>query len=204
MNEDTSTPPVHRHLRISAPEPWVRRFAPLVRAGGDVLDLACGNGRHGRLFVERGHTVTFIDRDTTAVEDLAGGARSEVIEFDLEQYRPWPLPERRFAAVVTVNYLWRPLLPHLIEALEDGGILIYDTFARGNERFSSPRNPDHLLTAGELLDVARGALFVVAYEHGRVDRAECPGVKQRICAVKAGPDPDRYDGEPAPLAVDPA
>ncbi len=194
---------LQRHLRFKEAEPWVKRFAPLVRGDGSVLDLACGNGRHGRLFLDRGHSVTFLDRDTSAVVELVGHPRAEIVTFDLEQNEPWPLSDRRFAAVIVVNYLWRLLFPDLIQALATDGVLLYDTFARGNERFASPRNPEHLLRAGELLNMARGALTVIAYEHGRVDRAECPGVKQRICAVKARSDPTRDDGEPAPVSVEP-
>jgi len=157
--------------------PWVSRFAPLV-PDGPVLDVACGGGRHARLFLERGHKVTAMDRDLGATH--APGA--ELIQADLEDGSPWPLPGRLFAGVVVTNYLWRPLLPRLVEALAPGGVLIYETFAQGNERFGSPRNPDFLLARGELLRVAEG-LCVVAYEDGIEDEAR---VVQRICAVNGG------------------
>lgn len=202
METTSSGRPNKHHLQIAGVEPWVARFAPLVRAGGDVLDLACGNGRHGRLFLSDERSVVFLDRDTEGVVDLMADPRAEVMEVDLEAGRPWPLPERRFAAVVAVNYLYRPLFPWLIQALEDGGVLIYDTFARGNERHGRPRNPDHLLRAGELLDMARGALHVVAFEQGVVQEARCPGVKQRLCAIRH-PAARPADGEPEPLPVAP-
>ncbi|MCR6632961.1 MAG: class I SAM-dependent methyltransferase [Magnetospirillum sp.] len=164
---------VHAGLAAS---PWVVRFAPLARPGGAVLDVACGGGRHSRLFLARGHAVTGLDRDVT--QTRADGA--ELIAADLEDGSPWPLPGRRFDAVVVTNYLWRPLFPVLTEALAEGGVLITETFAAGNERFGRPRNPDHLLARGELLRLAAG-LSVVAYEDGIVeDRA----VVQRLCAVK--------------------
>lgn len=204
MQSGTPAPLAEKHhLGIRGAEPWVERFAPLVRAGGDVLDLACGNGRHGRLFLGPGRLVVFVDRDTEGVTDLAGDPRAEVLEHDLEIGRPWPLPDRRFAAVIVVNYLFRPLFPYLIQALEPDGVLLYDTFARGNERLGRPRNPDHLLRAGELLDMARGALHVVAFEQGTVERAGCPGVKQRLFAVRPAPS-RRDDGEPHPVLVPPA
>lgn len=184
-------PPKTGHLANTEPSAWVRRFAPLVRAGGSVLDLACGNGRHGRLFLDAGHPVTLVDRDATPVADLS--ARAEVIEADLEDGRPWPLEGRVFAAVVGVNYLYRPLFGDLLAALAPDGVLIYETFARGNEAYSRPRNPAHLLEEGELLHLAGNALRIVAYEHGLVQRAQCPGVVQRICAVRG------RGGEPQPL-----
>lgn len=169
-----------------AASPWVVRFAPLVAAGGRVLDLACGGGRHGRLFLDRGHPVTLLDKDASGVADLAGCA--EIVQADLEDGSPWPLPGRLFAAVVVTNYLHRPLLPDIMASLADGGVLIYETFAQGNERYGRPRNPDHLLAPGELLAACAG-LQVAAYEYGLLPR---PAVVQRICA--------RRGGEPAPLA----
>jgi SAM-dependent methyltransferase len=168
----------------AAPSAWVARFAALIAPGGACLDLACGGGRHTRLLAARGHAVTAVDRDAEAIAALRGLAGVEAVVADLEA-GPWPLPGRRFAAVVVANYLYRPLFPAILNALEDGGVLIYETFAVGNERFGRPRNPDFLLRPGELLDVVRGRLTVVAYEHGLIDR---PAVVQRICAVNgAGP-----------------
>ncbi len=187
---------VSRHLRMSAPGAWMVRFQPLIRPGGSVLDLAAGGGRHTRFFLDAGHEVTALDR---AVEPLAPFAgRAEVIEADLEDGSPWPLAGRTFDAVVVVNYLWRPLFPMLLDALAPAGVLIYETFARGNEAYSRPRNPDHLLRAGELLDLAQGRLQIVAYEHGIVEGDECPGVKQRISAVNDLGASTRDDGEPSP------
>jgi hypothetical protein len=145
-----------------------------------------------------------IDRDISAVAPaMAAEERAETLEFDLEAGDAWPFPGRRFAAIVVVNYLFRPLLPILVESLEENGVFLYDTFARGNERFNRPRNPEHLLRAGELLEVVRGKLVVVAYELGIAEDAACPGVKQRICAIKAVPSPGRSDGEPEPCPLHP-
>ncbi len=170
------------HRAVSGPSPWVERFAPLVPAGGTVLDLACGGGRHSRLFSDRGHPVLALDIDTSAVAEFAGAGRVEVIEADLES-DGWPFGARRFAGIVVVNYLWRPLLPRLAAALDGGGTLIYETFAVGNERYGRPRNPDHLLQPGELLQAFAEPLCVVAYEHGVVDKPR-PAVLQRIVAVR--------------------
>ena len=197
-----------RHLRISEPSPWVVRFAPLIRSGGDVLDLACGGGRHGRYLLSHGHKVSLLDRDTSAVADLRGQTDAQVIEADLEQgdeifSGSSPLSGRRFDAIVVVNYLYRPLLGDMLGALKDGGVLIYETFARGNERFTRPRNPDHLLKSGELIETVAGKMQVVAYEHGIIEKGPIPGVIQRICAVGFNGPSQRDDGEPEPRNVEP-
>ncbi|WP_372398018.1 methyltransferase domain-containing protein [Azospirillum sp. HJ39] len=176
---------------LSPPSPWVERFAPLVRAGGGVLDLACGGGRHLRLFRSRGHPVTGIDRDLGGVADLEGSAGVALLEADLEEGGPLDsLPGGGgFAGIVVTNYLHRPLFPAILAALEPGGLLIYETFADGNARFGRPSSPDFLLRPGELLEAVRGTLQVVAFEQGEVAVPK-PAVVQRLCAV-AGQEPLR-------------
>jgi len=159
------------------PSTWVRRFAPLIPQGGRVLDLACGGGRHARLFLDLGHPVTALDRDIGPAATAATGA--ERIEADLEDGSPWPLAERRFAGIIITNYLWRPLFPAILGALEPGGVLLYETFALGNEAYGRPRNPHHLLERGELLRLCVG-LQIVAFEDG-IERGR--KVVQRIAAL---------------------
>ena len=161
--------------------PWITRFCGLVPAGGTVLDLACGAGRHVRLFLARGHPVLALDRDTTRLADLAGTPGLEVLQADLER-APWPLGGRRFAGVVVTNYLHRPILPVIVAAVAPGGALLYETFAAGNERFGRPSNPDFLLRPGELLEAVRGRLTVAAYENLEVE-APRRAVVQRIAAI---------------------
>ena len=168
------------HPCMAHPSPWVARFAPLIRPGGSVLDLACGGGRHARMLLERGFAVTALDRDTDPVADLSH--RAEVLAADLEDGSPWPLAGRRFDGVVVTNYLHRPLFPLLIDLLADGGVLIYETFMRGNEAYARPRNPDHLLRPGELLEHL-APLQVVAFEQGYQETPR-PSVAQRAAAVK--------------------
>lgn len=163
------------------PSPWVVRHLSLVPAEGDVLDVAAGAGRHTRLFLDRGHPVVAVDRDTAKLADLAGHPLATILTADLEG-GTWPFGGRRFAGIVVTNYLHRPLLPTLVGALAPGGALIYETFAMGNERFGKPSNPDFLLKPGELLEAVRGRLRVVAYEDIQVDSPK-PAMVQRIAAV---------------------
>ena len=161
---------------------WVRRFADRIPAGGPVLDLAAGSGRHTRLLVGWGHSVTAVDRDVTGLADLQVHPAVTILAADLEHDRPWPLGNRRFAGVVVTNYLHRPLLPAIVAAVAPGGCLIYETFAAGNERFGKPSNPDFLLRPGELLEIVRGRFTVLAYEDLEVSEPRA-AVVQRIAAV---------------------
>ena len=190
-----------KHLRITEPSPWVARFAPLVPNDAWVLDLAAGSGRHGRHLMRQGCGAVFIDRNTDALEDLVDVPNTIVVKADLEDgsnpFGPGgPLEAMTFEAVIVVNYLFRPLMACLINAITPGGVLIYETFSRGNEEYARPRNPDHLLRSGELLNLVDGRLQVVAYEHGRLDITDIPGIKQRLCAVKDIERSTRDDGEP--------
>jgi SAM-dependent methyltransferase len=168
------------------PSPWVVRWAPLIAPRGSVLDLACGSGRHLRWLAGQGFRVTGVDRNASALASLQAIGRTMVA--DLEN-GPWPLAGERFDAVVVTNYLWRPLWPMLQSSLADGGVLICETFARGNEAFGKPSNPDFLLRAGELLEACRG-LHVVAYEDGVLDAP--PRRVQRIAAVNARTEGARH------------
>ena len=169
------------HHTSRDPEPTIVRWAHAVPPIGDVLDVAAGSGRHARLFAERGHPVLAVDRDVAALR-AEPHARITVLEADLEN-APWPLPGRTFAGVVVVNYLWRPLLPALLAAVAPRGVLLYETFAVGHERFGRPRNPDFLLQPGELLDVVRGQLEVLEYANGEVGTPP-RAMRQRLLAVR--------------------
>lgn len=159
-----------------APSPWVVRWAPLIERG-PVLDVASGAGRHARLFAARGLDVVAVDREAQAPAE-----RIRFVKADLEDGGPWPFAGQRFAGIVVTNYLYRPLMDLLRESLDEGGVLIYETFMAGNERYGKPSNPDFLLRPGELLE-AFGALAVAAFEQGTLERPKM-AVVQRICAVR--------------------
>jgi SAM-dependent methyltransferase len=164
--------------------PWVRRFAGIAPAG-QVLDLACGAGRHARLFAALGHPVLALDRDPQALA-AAAGPGIETMLHDLEAPgAAWPFGPGRFAAIVVTNYLYRPQLRQLAASLAPDGVLIYETFALGNAAFGKPSNPDFLLRPGELLQLAESAgLRVIAFEDGYAGQPK-PAMVQRLCA--AGP-----------------
>ena len=173
------------HVDAETPSAWVQRWSHLVAPGGWVLDVACGQGRHARWFHQRNHPVALVDRSRAAVESIAIPALAcDAVVADIEN-GPWPFAGRQFDAVVVTNYLWRPLMPTLLANLAPGGILIYETFAQGNETVGKPSRPDFLLRPGELLDTCR-ALRIVAFEDGFLDApdAKAPRFVQRIAAVR--------------------
>lgn len=185
----TSDPALRRKpAGTTPPSPWIRRWMPLAPPGGRVLDVACGWGRHLRWFLDAGFAGTAVDRDVSAVEDLAD--RAEILAYDLEDGSPWPFTGRTFDVVVVTNYLFRPLFPALEQSVAPGGVLLYETFMRGNEAYGRPRNPDHLLAPGELLHAFPG-LQTVAFEQGTIETCGT-GVVQRIVCVRRE--------EPAPLS----
>ena len=181
---------------LEEPSVWVQRWSHLVRPGGTVLDIACGRGRHLRWFAQRGHPVTGVDRSQEALSGL--NDLGEMVLADIEE-GPWPLIDharpRQFDAVVVTNYLWRALMPTIQASLAPGGVLIYETFASGNETVGKPSRPDFLLRPGELLTAFAG-LRVIAYEDGFLSGPE--RFVQRLVAIQptgllqADPLPARY------------
>lgn len=170
------------HPDLERPSRWVERFATLLPSRSHVLDLACGGGRHSRLFAARGAVVIAVDRDAQAIERLREQPTVTAVCADLEN-GPWPFPATRFDAIVVTNYLHRPLFPVLCDSLLPGGLLVYETFMLGNERFGKPSNPDFLLRPGELLVHCAG-LSVLAFEQGEIDDVK-PAMIQRICAIRS-------------------
>ncbi len=161
-----------------APSDWVRRWSTLAPPGSTALDVACGAGRHLRWMHQHGHPTVGVDRSADAVAACA--AWGEIHCADIED-GPWPFAGRQFGAVIVTNYLWRPLLPLLVDSVAPGGVLIYETFASGNETVGRPARADFLLQPGELL-AACATLRTVAYEDGFVDAPA--RFVQRIAAVR--------------------
>ena len=186
-HESKGPGPVVSHSNMSEPSSWVARFSTEIRTEGSVADIACGGGRHSRFLLSRGFKVTALDKNIQGVADLADSI--EITQADLEDGSPFPLKGRIFDAVVVTNYLHRPLFPDIIGLLEEGGLLIYETFALGNERFGKPSNPDFLLKPGELLDLLRPDFRILAYEDLILDDPK-PAAVQRIAAIKTLEAPD--------------
>ena len=184
------------HYANDRPSAWVVRFASLIPQG-EVLDLACGGGRHARLLAAPSRPVLAVDHDADALAKIAEPNVS-TLQYDLEKdsghMDSWPFGANRFAGIVVVNYLHRPLLPGILASLAPNGVLIYETFAHGNERFGKPSNPAFLLAPGQLLEAVRacstGTMRVIAFEDGYTDQPK-PAMVQRICAIK-------LDGEVVP------
>lgn len=172
---------------------WVQRWGRLVKPGGHVLDVACGQGRHMKWFAEHGHATLGIDRSEEAL--ASAKLFGETVHADIEG-GPWPLQSgdsvRQFDAVVVTNYLWRPLLPVILQSLSPGGLLIYETFSQGNGAFGKPSNPDFLLAPGELLSIT-STMRIIAFEEGFLDHP--PRLVQRIVAAQ-GPASEELSSMP--------
>ena len=192
---NAAKPPAHSHNEKEASS-WVKRWSHLVKPGGCVLDVACGHGRHALWFHQLNHPVVVVDRSQDAVDGIAIAALAcKKIVADIEN-RPWPLAGQQFDAVVVTNYLWRPLIPALLASLAPGGVLMYETFAIGNETLGKPSNPQFLLRPGELLEVCQN-LRIVGFEDGFLSSTDNVPARfvQRIAAVNmpaATPEPVRY------------
>lgn len=188
-------------LPFAPPSPWIARFAPLLRPGACMLDVACGGGRHLRHFRDRGLLVTGVDIDLRGVADLTGQEGVTLMQADLEGPDGWPPALSGFDGIVVTNYLHRPLLSAMVAALKPGGLLLYETFANGNQRHGRPSSPAFLLREGELLRLAmEQGLQVIAFEQGEVSSPKA-AIVQRLAARRSiGSAPD-LDGDPEPVPL---
>ena len=180
-----TAPDTHDAHASDAPSAWIVRFAALIPAGARVLDLASGGGRHARFFAARDARVLAVDRDASLLDSLRGTANVATREMDLEGAR-WPLVGERFDAIAVTNYLHRPRFDELLDTLADDGVLLYETFAAGNEAHGRPSNPAFLLQPNELAERVRDRLVVVAFEQGRIVEGARTAVVQRLAAVGRG------------------
>ena len=167
---------------IGAPSDWVVKYTPLITSGGRVLDLACGYGRHAIWLAAQGFQVDAVDCNTQALAGMHGITNINVIVADIERGE-WPAAEQKYDAIIVSRYLYRPILSMLAEMLNINGVLIYETFMVGNERYGKPSNPDYLLLPDELHILYAPLLKIHAFEQGEV-KGTSPAVMQRIFAVK--------------------
>lgn len=180
-----SNPKTDPHGKDMAPSPWFLRFLPSIKAPGNILDLAAGGGRYGRWALDQGHQVVLLDRDTSNLDDLRNHPTARVMTHDLENGAPWPFKPATFDGVMVSNYLHRPLFDDLAACLASNGLLIYETFAKGNEQFGKPSNPAFLLHQDELLTFRDRGLQVIAFEQGIETMTDGPRARQRLAAIKS-------------------
>lgn len=164
------------------PSKWVKKYSSLFPHPGPILDVASGGGRHTRYLLRKGYSVIAIDKNVLPLQNLKTPLLSPV-RVDLEAQAPWPFKPDSFGGVVVTNYLHRPIFQNIIDSLAKDGLLIYETFARGNEKFGKPSNPNYLLKPGELIRLTLNELHILSYEDITTDQPK-PARLQRICARK--------------------
>jgi len=164
------------------PSVWVVTNSRYLVPNAKVLDLACGNGRHTKFLIEQGFDVTSVDINQNALNEVAKISKSRVLSADLENGE-WPFAERSFDGIVVTNYLHRPQLELITNTLTDRGLLIYETFMIGNERYGKPSNPAFLLRPNELNNIFAHSMLILKSEQGHI-RFPKEATVQRVCAVK--------------------
>jgi SAM-dependent methyltransferase len=180
------TPTSSTHHGLEPPSAWVKRWAHLLPLSENVvdhesvqvLDLACGHGRHMQFLAGLGHKVLGVDRNAEALKTASQWG--ETLQADIEN-AAWPLEGRSFKGVVVTNYLWRDLFPQILNSVAEGGVLIYETFSQGNQAYGKPSRPEFLLQPGELLQLCT-SLRIVAFEEGFIPSPD--RLIQRLVAMR--------------------
>ena len=145
--------------RESGPDELLKQYSHLFTddlKDYPVLDLACGDGHNGIFLASKGFSVVLADRSEEALRQArlnaqAAGVAVQLRQVDLEQTCVNLLEGLTFSAVLVFRYLHRPLIPYIKKCLKPGGVLMYETFTVEQADFGKPKNPAHLLNAGELL-----------------------------------------------------
>ena len=162
---------------------WVAENQKFIKRNGLILDLACGSGRNGKFLLEKGFNVVFLDRDISLLGWVPKASRSQVVKHDLENGTRWCFLPCSFDAVVVTNYLYRPIFADLLSIIEEGGVLIYETFSKGNEIYGRPKNPNYLLQPEELIDIVRPSMRIISFKEGYSDEGR-KSITQKIVAIK--------------------
>jgi 2-polyprenyl-3-methyl-5-hydroxy-6-metoxy-1,4-benzoquinol methylase len=143
---------------VGAPSAWLTGNADLLRRGARILDVACGRGRHALWLAGEGFDVHAIDRNADAIAALTATASRLDLHLscavvDLETEPPPGLGVDAYDAVIGFNYLHRPLMPRIKDAVKRGGAIFYETFTVRQAERGHPRNPAFLLKDGELAEL---------------------------------------------------
>ena len=172
---------------ISSPSTWVMQKAQSWPKGSKILDFAAGKGRHSFALSElhcKKFDILAVDQNSEELKNLKKVCSDITIcHADLEKNTVWPFFDQKFDVVLVTNYLFRPRLTDLFSLIRTGGCIVYETFAEGNEIYGKPRNPDYLLSKGELLKILPKDFEVVDYFHGKVEQPK-PAIIQRLAARK--------------------
>jgi SAM-dependent methyltransferase len=174
------------HPSTVKPSPWIKEMIARFEPDGSLrlLDLAAGGGRHSKHLLDLGYRVLAVDRDIAGLAWLAGRDGFEALACDLESGAPWPFAKERFAAVIVANYLHRPTLALTVSLVAPGGVLIYETFGTGNEKFGKPSNPDFLARPHEVAEAAAAGGLRVMVDEQLETQTPRPAVRHRCAAVR--------------------
>ena len=150
----------------------------------NLLDFASGNGRNCIPLSKNNIIVTAIDKDQEKLNNYKNLNNINTICFDLETNEEWPLVREYFDVIIVVNYLYRPKIKKLIKLLKKNGLLFYETFSLGNEKYGSPKNPNFLLKDKELLEIFCQDLLPLSFYDGQSNCGKM-GIKQ-MASFKKG------------------
>jgi SAM-dependent methyltransferase len=149
-----SLPPVPR---LSRPSTWFLWHAHRIQPGMQVLDLACGEGRHSLAAAILGASVIGVDQDEARLATARELAETHELDVEwrvVDLEGPWP-ELGRFDAVLVFNYLDRARIPEIRDLVAPRGLLMMESFLTSQRELGwGPASEDHLLRPGELAALA--------------------------------------------------
>lgn len=152
--------------------------------GDKALEIACGTGRNSIFLAQKGFTVDALDISEVALEvlDKKGFANIQTKIVDLEEYTP---TQNSYDLIVKTNYLERKLIPSLLKALKEDGIILIETYMDHPDNQKQRSNPDFLLKKDELKSFFDDSFEIIEYEEFNNENYEIFKMrKQSIIAKK--------------------
>jgi SAM-dependent methyltransferase len=147
---------------------------------GNALDLACGTGRNSHFLEKFGFKIDAVDLSDYALSQIKESPNIIKIEVDLDEY---DLEKEKYDLILNTNYLNRRLMAQMIDALKEGGLLIFETFIEAHDKpEQGSMNPDYLLQKDELPKVFRD-LDIIFYEEK--DGVNLRGEKNKTASLVA-------------------
>ena len=174
------------HLK-QLPSRWIINCVEAVTNNKElqILDFASGNGRHSKSLADNNRKITAVDNDDVKLSTYKNYQSIKTICFDLESEESWPLKRNYYDIVIVTNYLYRPKIKKIGDLVKENGYLFYETFARGNERYGKPSNPNFLLKDKELIRVFKKKFKILYYFNGQGFSNEKKIIQR--CAIKKTP-----------------
>jgi len=148
----------------------LKKFHHLLPAEGKALDLASGLGANALFLAQHNMESHAWDISSAAIEHLISSAKKLNLNINTEvrDVVAQPPKANSFDVIVVSHFLDRQIIPHIISALRENGLLFYQTFTMARVQDIGPSSEKYRLGKNELLDLCKDLDTIVYREEGTI------------------------------------